>query len=56
MVRGKIDQVQVDLEEKNEKSGQRTVFHEMFVSDQLWPEEKTSDRLEAEGVALVAAG
>lgn len=56
MVREKLNKVQADLQEGKKIEGQRTIFHDLFANDQLQPEEKTAERLEAEGVGLVAAG
>ncbi|KAL8662424.1 MAG: hypothetical protein Q9202_004745 [Teloschistes flavicans] len=56
MVREKIDRVQTDLQQGRKMEGQRTIFHDLFTNNQLPPGEKTAERLEAEGVGLVAAG
>ena len=56
MVRDKISAVQKDLNEGRKTDSQKTIFHELITSDQLRPEEKTADRLEAEGVGVVGAG
>lgn len=56
MVREKLNKVQADLQEGKKIEGQRTIFHDLFANNQLQPEEKTAERLEAEGVGLVAAG
>ncbi|KAL8693461.1 MAG: hypothetical protein Q9218_001732 [Villophora microphyllina] len=56
MVREKINVVQKDLDEGKKLEGQKTIFHDLFANDQLEPREKTAERLEAEGVGLVAAG
>lgn len=56
MVREKIDKVQTDLQQGRKMEGQRTIFHDLFTNNQLPPGEKTTERLEAEGVGLVAAG
>ena len=56
MVHEKVVKVQNDLAEDKRKEGQKTIFHEVISNDSLRPEEKTVERLEAEGVGLVAAG
>ena len=56
MVRDKILKVQKDLSEDKKIEGQKTIFHDLLTSDQLPPHEKTPERLEFEGVGLVAAG
>lgn len=56
MVHEKVSKVQADLKEGVKIQGQRTIFHELLTNDQLSPEEKTPERLEAEGVGVVAAG
>ncbi|KAL8726095.1 MAG: hypothetical protein Q9166_006932 [cf. Caloplaca sp. 2 TL-2023] len=56
MVREKVDQVEVELRENKRLDGQRTIFHDLFTSNQLIPEEKTAERLAAEGVGIVSAG
>lgn len=56
MVHEKVVKVQNDLAEDKKIEGQKTIFHEVITNDSLRPEEKTVERLEAEGVGLVAAG
>ncbi|KAL8884873.1 MAG: hypothetical protein Q9192_006755 [Flavoplaca navasiana] len=56
MVREKVDQVQADLANDKKPDGQRTIFHDLFTNDSLIPEEKTPERLAAEGFSIVAAG
>ncbi|KAL8843358.1 MAG: hypothetical protein Q9176_001971 [Flavoplaca citrina] len=56
MVREKVDQVQADLANDKKPDGQRTIFHDLFTNDSLIPEEKTAERLAAEGFSVVAAG
>ncbi|KAL8978327.1 MAG: hypothetical protein Q9205_006055 [Flavoplaca limonia] len=56
MVREKVDQVQADLANDKKPDGQRTIFHDLFTNDSLIPEEKTPERLAAEGFSVVAAG
>ena len=36
--------------------GQKTIFYELLTSEQLSPEDKSVERLEAEGVSVVTAG
>lgn len=56
MIREKVDQVLVNLEDNKKPDGQRTIFHDLFTDDHLIPEEKTPERLAAEGVGIVSAG
>ena len=56
MVREKVIKVQNDLAEDKKLHGQKTIFHDLLTNDQLRPEEKTIDRLEAEGVGIIGAG
>ena len=56
MVHEKVSKVQADLKAGVKIQEQRTIFHELLTNDQLSPEEKTPERLEAEGVGVVAAG
>ncbi|KAL9023179.1 MAG: hypothetical protein Q9180_008347 [Flavoplaca navasiana] len=56
MVREKVDQVQADLANDKKPDGQRTIFHDLFTNDSLIPEEKTPERLAAEGFSVVGAG
>lgn len=56
MVHEKVVKVQNDLAEDKKILGQKTIFHDLMTNDHLPAEEKTIERLEAEGVALVAAG
>ncbi|KAL9631283.1 MAG: hypothetical protein Q9204_004301 [Flavoplaca sp. TL-2023a] len=56
MVREKVDQVQADLANDKKPDGQRTIFHDLFTNDSLSPEEKTPERLAAEGFSVVGAG
>ncbi|KAI4256855.1 MAG: hypothetical protein L6R42_005990, partial [Xanthoria sp. 1 TBL-2021] len=55
-VREKVDQVQADLVDNKKPDGQRTIFHDLFTNDSLIPEERTPERLAAEGVGIVSAG
>ena len=56
MIHEKVSKVQADLKAGVKTQGQRTIFHELLTNSQLPPEEKTPERLEAEGVGLVGAG
>lgn len=56
MIHEKVTKVQADLSEEKKIDGQKTIFHELIKNDQLRPEEKTTERLVAEGVGVVAAG
>lgn len=56
MVREKVDQVQADLDENQKPDGQRTIFHDLLTNHSLIPEERTPERLAAEGVGIVSAG
>ena len=56
MVHEKVVKVQHDLAEGKKIEGQKTIFHEVITNDSLRPEEKSVERLEAEGVGVVAAG
>ncbi|KAL8993523.1 MAG: hypothetical protein Q9169_006281 [Polycauliona sp. 2 TL-2023] len=56
MIHDKVDQVQDDVAKHIKPDGQRTIFHDLITNDSLMPEEKTQERLVAEGVALVGAG
>ncbi|KAL8876591.1 MAG: hypothetical protein Q9198_005240 [Flavoplaca austrocitrina] len=56
MIREKVDQVQADVANNKKPDGQRTIFHDLFNNDTLIPEEKTPERLAAEGFSIVAAG
>ncbi|KAL8807560.1 MAG: hypothetical protein Q9200_004625, partial [Gallowayella weberi] len=56
MIREKVDQVQVDLAGHKKPDGQRNIFHDLFTDDHLSPEEKSAERLAAEGVGIVSAG
>lgn len=56
MVHEKVTQVQTEIAEDTRIDKQKTIFHDLITDDQLRPEEKTTDRLEGEGVGLVGAG
>ncbi len=56
MIRDKIFKVQADIKEGKTPEGQRSIIHELIMDDVLPAEDKTLARLEAEAVALVAAG
>ena len=48
--------VEQDIKEEKDLQGQKTIFHDLMTNDQLRPEEKAVERLEFEGMGLVAAG
>ena len=56
MVHDKVNKVQSDFAEDKEVNSRQTIFHGLIANDQLPPEEKTTERLEAEGAGVVAAG
>ena len=56
MVHEKVVKVRNDLAEDKKIEGQKTIFHEVITDESLRPEEKTVERLEAEGVGLIGAG
>ncbi len=58
MVRAQVLGVKAELDEgkKPDGQGQKTIFYDLLTNDQLPPEDKSVDRLESEGISLVAAG
>ena len=56
MVHDKVSKVQSDFAEDKKVDSRQTIFHGLIANDQLPPEEKTTERLEAEGAGVVAAG
>lgn len=58
MIRAQVLGVKAELDEgkKPDGQGQKTIFYDLLTNDQLPPEDKSVDRLESEGVSLVAAG
>ncbi|KAL8785036.1 MAG: hypothetical protein Q9195_008796 [Heterodermia aff. obscurata] len=56
MVHDKVGKVQSDFAENKKVDSPQTIFHSMIANNQLPPEEKTTERLEAEGAGVVAAG
>lgn len=58
MIREQIFGVQTELAagRKPDNDGVKTISYDLLTNDQLPPEDKTVDRLELEGVSLVAAG
>ncbi|KAI4087722.1 MAG: hypothetical protein LQ344_006608 [Seirophora lacunosa] len=56
MIREKILKVQADIKKGKKPEGQKTIIYDLITGDDLPPEEKTLPRLEAEAIALVAAG
>ena len=56
MVHDKVSKVQSDFADGKKVDSRQTIFHGLIANDQLPPEEKTTERLEAEGAGVVAAG
>lgn len=58
MIRAQVLGVKAELDEgkKRDGQGQKTIFYDLLTNEQLPPEDKSVDRLELEGVSLVAAG
>lgn len=56
MVHDKVSKVQSDFAKDEKVDSRQTIFHGLIANDQLPPEEKTTERLEAEGAGVVAAG
>ncbi|KAL6718626.1 hypothetical protein ACLMJK_002860 [Lecanora helva] len=56
IVRQQVLSAKDDLDQGRKPDGQKTIFYDLLKSDQLRPEDKTVDRLEAEGLSVVAAG
>lgn len=56
MIRERIFKVQVDIEEGKKHGGPKSIIYDLMTNDDLPPEDKTLPRLEAEAIALVAAG
>ena len=55
-VREKILLVKSEIAQGRKPEGQRTIFYDLMKNDELAPADKTLERLENEGVSLVAAG
>ena len=56
LARAQIIDAKAELAEGNKPQGQKTVFYELLTNDQLREEDKTVDRLEAEGISVFGAG
>ncbi|KAM0805978.1 cytochrome P450 [Usnea florida] len=56
LARAQIIDAKAELAEGNKPQGQKTVFYELLTNDQLQEEDKTVDRLEAEGISVFGAG
>ncbi len=56
MVRDQVLGVKSELAQGKKPVGQKTIFYDLLTNDQLPPEDKAVDRLQAEGLLLVAAG
>ena len=50
MAKEQIARVKAELAE-GRKPDEKTIFYDMLTNDQLQPEDKTSERLEAEGIS-----
>ncbi len=55
-VREKILLVKSEMAQGRKPEGQRTIFYDLLNNDELAPQDKTIERLENEGISLVAAG
>lgn len=55
-VRSKIVKVKSDIAEGKKPEGQKTIFYDLIMNDQLAEEDKSIERLENEGISVVAAG
>ena len=56
LARAQIIDAKAELAEGKKPEGQKTVFYELLRNDQLREEDKTIDRLEAEGISVLGAG
>lgn len=56
MVRAKILKVKAELAEGRKPEGQKTIFYDVLTNPQLADEDKTIERVENEGISVVAAG
>ena len=56
MIRNKILTVKAEMDKGRKPQGQRTIFYDLINDDHLAAEDKTIERLENEGVSIVAAG
>ena len=55
-IRNKILEVKAEMAKGRKPQGQRTIFYDLINDDHLAAEDKTIERLENEGVSVVAAG
>lgn len=55
MAKEQIARVKAELAE-GRKPDEKTIFYDMLTNDQLQPEDKISERLEAEGISMLSAG
>ena len=55
-IRNKILEVKAEMAKGRKPQGQRTIFYDLINDDHLAAEDKTIERLENEGVSIVAAG
>ena len=56
MIRNQVLGVKAELAEGTKPTGQKTIFYDLLNNNQLPAEDKADDRLQAEGLSLVAAG
>lgn len=56
VVRAKILKVKADLAEGRKPEGQKTIFYDVLTNPHLPEEDKTLERVENEGISVVAAG
>lgn len=56
MIRERIFKVQADIKEGKKPEGQKSIIYDLITDHDLPAEDKTLPRLEAEAIALVAAG
>lgn len=56
MIHDKVAGVRQNLKQGKSLGGQRTIFHDLMVNEQLPAHERSDKRLEAEGFGLVGAG
>ena len=56
LARAQIIGAKAELAAGKKPKGQKTVFYELLTNDQLREEDKTVDRLEAEGLSVLGAG
>ncbi len=51
-----VNEFKADLQQGRKFTGQRTIFYGMIANDQVRPEEKTSEHLRTEALAIMSAG